>query len=532
VNKVKSTLDNLHLLRFAVKTKSLARTFAEKVRYFQKLQSGKTVVTIFGSCRQDSLYDTFAVTRIREGLTYSHYIEETIQAALYCKDINKKVDFLGAFRVDLLSKSRLNRKALRRDFRATEVFVVEIASLLEYTCEETYIHHEAFDSSLNTSTLENQEIRIKRTRGDVKDVKEKLDKLFQILPRERTVLVSHIATRAGSDRWMLNQTVRRYAAENAIEYFDPSEILQIWPLHQICEVEPVISHFTPMGHEIVRDRLSQCVYRVKNSISQKSSDVVHVYPNSGESIGFGDFVFGSIFLKQLAAERELPVEFNLNGHPLEKMIESQIQRISEEEIVTLYHDDPLSKFKGSGHYVSNRRPRKLDAGDRDFILRTLLKLSQPKSELRTELDTINSLKDSKENLTVFHVRMGDKLSFEEGTLDQTTIELFSQTLQRISKILEYFPITSHYVILSDSLAFREFANLNGFITIINSAAHFNSIHESSSEPLVEMLNEYRLLIGASRIIQFSAYPWGSGFSESAAAIGGAELISFPIQSKS
>ena len=524
---MREILVKIGLVGVGIRAKFFLKELVALVRYRKTMKSGKSVITIFGSCRQDSLYETFAVTRIREELTYTHYIEETIQAALYCKDLEKEVKHFGAFRNDLLGKRRLNRKALRKDFLATDVFVVEVASLLEYEYEGSYFHHEAFDSAELASRVDlESKVQINRTKSKIEETKGKLDRLFQIIPKNKTVLVSHISTRSDSDRWKLNRAVSEYATENEIEYFDPSEILDLWPLELICNIEPVISHFTTIGHEIVRDRLSQHIYRITSSSSGTASKVFHNYLSSSQGIGFGDFVFGSIFMKQIAANKELPIEFNLTGHPLGDLLDTPNVSSRSEQIVSLFHDDPLTKFTGGGNYISNRRPKKIDSGDRDFIFRTLLKLANKKE--KNEFRKIDLTKGAEEYSTIFHVRFGDKVAYEEGSPGDLQREKFDKTLEKVRKILDYFPTTSSYLLLSDSAEFREYAFDKGFATIIKNTTHFNSQSFTGIEPLINMLNEITLLINARNVIQFSVYPWGSGFSEAAAILGDAKLTRFQI----
>jgi hypothetical protein len=44
-------------------------------------------LTIFGSCRQESLYSNYSATNIRNNLTYPYYTKEIVQAIGFCKGI-------------------------------------------------------------------------------------------------------------------------------------------------------------------------------------------------------------------------------------------------------------------------------------------------------------------------------------------------------------------------------------------------------------------------------------------------------------
>lgn len=523
----------IRLITMAVRSKAYLRQLRSRIRHFSQLYSGKSVVTIFGSCRQDSLYESFSVTRIREDLTYTHYIEEAIQAAKYCSDLNFNAELKGAFRVDFLGKPRPNRKALRREFLATDVFVVEVASLFEYEFDNVYLHHEAYDSMAGKgfSDLGLPDVQfINRTRSNLHDTSAKLDRLFEIIPKNKTVLVSHIATTQESDRWKLAQIIREYAFQNNIEFFDPSEILEIWPLEAICRIESVVSHFTPMGHEIVRDRLSQHIFKIITATKKNDSKVIINYRQASDGIGFGDFVFGSIFVKQLAASAELPIDFDLTGHPIGNLLGLQKKVDAASKVITLYHHDPVAKFTGAGTYISNRRPKQINAGDRDFIIRTLF--SPYLKTLGSGISKIDFQNKWHVNSTVFHVRLGDDISFKDYEIDEQAKLSFEDTQMKIRKILEYFETTNNYIILSDSKAFREYISTSGLNTSLANVEHFNSQSVDSLESLEDMIMEFILCVNATTIIQFSIYPWGSGFSESAGALGGGKLIRFQIDSTS
>ena len=42
------------------------------------------IITILGSCRQDSLYKKYKITSIKNNLSYPHYTKEVLQVIKYC----------------------------------------------------------------------------------------------------------------------------------------------------------------------------------------------------------------------------------------------------------------------------------------------------------------------------------------------------------------------------------------------------------------------------------------------------------------
>jgi hypothetical protein len=51
----------------------------------KRLKKQLPFVTVLGSCRQDSLYGIFRVSKVRDGLTYPHYGNEILQLVRYLK---------------------------------------------------------------------------------------------------------------------------------------------------------------------------------------------------------------------------------------------------------------------------------------------------------------------------------------------------------------------------------------------------------------------------------------------------------------
>ena len=54
-----------------------------------------SLITILGSCRQESLYKNYNITSIQKNISYPHYTKEIIQAIEYCKGIIYSSSFLS-----------------------------------------------------------------------------------------------------------------------------------------------------------------------------------------------------------------------------------------------------------------------------------------------------------------------------------------------------------------------------------------------------------------------------------------------------
>jgi hypothetical protein len=100
-------------------------------------------ITVFGSCRQDSLYKNFNVTNIKNNLTYPHYSKEIVQAIEFCKNISSIPPELTQylFRSGILEKRLKYSCDFKNTFDTTDLFVVEIASRIAYDYKGFYAHH-------------------------------------------------------------------------------------------------------------------------------------------------------------------------------------------------------------------------------------------------------------------------------------------------------------------------------------------------------------------------------------------------------
>jgi hypothetical protein len=206
-------------------------------------------ITIFGSCRQDSLYRYFDVTQIREALTYPHYSKEVVQAVRFCKgdlEIPKEAT-KHIFRTGILRGQPIDSKSFTTEYAATDLFVVEIASRKYYKYKEHYVHHILEEphyrfpdiSGIETGHLSDEEIE-----ADLLELK----RLFYPKP---FFIVTHIYTRTTGSRYELVQLLKRLCAKHHIYLFEPVEHLKEYNPDVMYQKEDVISHYTDSGHTLI-----------------------------------------------------------------------------------------------------------------------------------------------------------------------------------------------------------------------------------------------------------------------------------------
>lgn len=230
-------------------------------------------LTIFGSCRQDSLYKIFNVTDIKNRLTYPHYSAEVLQAVRYCSGIADpsllSSDFV--FRSWILDRKRFPYRKILRQFIKTDLFVLEIATRCSYKYKDSYLHHICVDEEYGFPDIDNVQFYLE----DDNVVKSNIAEIQRILGPKPFMVVSHFYTRELGPRFDFVCSLKSICAELNIPFFDPVEQLGgVKNLLPLVEDEPVISHYTPEGHDIIQVKYHEFIKNHFSSVKQGKFSVI------------------------------------------------------------------------------------------------------------------------------------------------------------------------------------------------------------------------------------------------------------------
>jgi hypothetical protein len=170
------------------------------------------------------------------------------------------------FRSGVLNKKPIqNHQHLIEQFNNTDIFLVEIASRLQYKWNGFYLHHILSEESYNFYDRENIEI------SDLTDneIEEDLLKIRDLLSPKPFIVVSHFYTRESGKRYELVQLLRSLTTKHNIPFIDPMDFLSQYDPRIIFEIEPVLSHYTNFGHKLIsqvyKDKIDQVMKdQVKN----------------------------------------------------------------------------------------------------------------------------------------------------------------------------------------------------------------------------------------------------------------------------
>lgn len=217
-------------------------------------------ITIFGCCRQDSLYSLYDVSSIRDDLTYPHYSSEALQAMRFCAGeiLEKNINIDYIFRSQIISKRKINYEKISREFKKTELFAVEIASRKCYKFKNFFLHHiyeepsygcEFFDE-VEVSDLSDQEIE-----NDILSMKA-------LVEPKKIFLITHFYTRLIGKRYELACTLKKIGMAHGIPVFDPVEAVGgVEKIFPYLVDEPVYTHYNAAGHNAIGKLYKEFIFK-------------------------------------------------------------------------------------------------------------------------------------------------------------------------------------------------------------------------------------------------------------------------------
>lgn len=480
----------------------------------RKNRSGARI-TIFGSCRQDSLARYFKVTTIRDGLTFPHYSKEIIQAIEYCRTAgNISPSTHKVFRNSLLNLKLQDPDKLKRDFDSTDVFVVEIASLIEYRKNDDYYHHIAAESIDG----------IRKVNQTYESLEEDIVRIHNLLSPKKVLFVTHFSTKSSGVRFELSNFIEDTCKSHGFEVMNPSRMNLNWDSRDLHLDEAIISHFSPMGHEIMADR-----FREKISTLHYSANLTPLVQKYTPGIvvddyhGLGDFIYGSIRMHQEAISFNRPSNIDISDHPMSEFLESEFSTASK-SVTPIVAESQSFNFENSETIFTHLRPiRSVSVADCDFVLRNALTPRKDFLEMIKKYKSDLGIEDPP--YSVVHVRMGDEFIESNktiGTPNQNPVFI------AILRYVEKLPDTEKYFISTDSKDLSQYLSEKGLDLLPGSVAHFG-LENPDRSALRDTLFQFFTLKDAENIHQISSYGWGSGFSETAAVLGRKKLIKIGIR---
>ena len=217
-------------------------------------------LTIFGCCRQDSLFKFYNVSSIRDDLTYTHYSSEALQAMQFCagRTDEKIINTNYIFRSQVISKNKLNYKKLKNEFKKCELFAVEIASRKYYKYKNYFLHHICEDPSYGCKFFDQVEV------ADLSDKEIERDILSMktLVEPKKIFLITHFYTKLTGKRYELVSILKKIGAAHGIPVFDPVEAFGgIKNITHFLVDEQVLTHYNAAGHKVVGELYKAFIFQ-------------------------------------------------------------------------------------------------------------------------------------------------------------------------------------------------------------------------------------------------------------------------------
>ena len=520
-------LNELKVKFYAVRMKVLKNTRFNQLgiggEYDYSRYTRKIVVTVFGSCRQDSISKHFKTTPIRDGLTYPHYSKEIIQAINYVKSngiISPKHP--GVFRNIQIGLPVKSPRTLNKWFNKTDVFVVEIASRISYEFDGDYFHHVAYDEPLGPNGPRVPGVRIvSRVQSD-DEIRKDMATIKSLLEPKPVIFVTHFCTYTEGSRSRLRDLIIEQAQALKSTSFDPSQMLLNYPLNELVEEEPVISHFSSFGHELLAGRyqlviLEEYLTRFNKNrliyldqVLDSSRSRVHKLGTQG----LGDSGLGLAFLYRWAIANGRIPGVNARMYFASKylVMEEKKPEVDLADIKTVFHQDQENLFLSATHVFTNKKfSMPWDVKMRDFLISKLLtptlEFSYIFEQIKVELGLMKPYE-------AIHIRFDDSV-FKATEIG---VEEFTNFLHEFShELVKAYNPSDNYLVLSNSNLFNSVVRKNGFKVYPSVVAHSGN-SELTEEETLGILIDFFLLSHSKTIHQISSYGWGSGFSQLAANV--------------
>ena len=205
-------------------------------------------ITILGSCRQDSLYNKYNVTSIKNNISYPHYTKEILQVINWClfNNVSEK-DTITTFRSSIISNRALRWNThIYNEFVKSDIFIIEIASRISYFYNNKYVHHILYDDP--NYKKNNVIVRDLTDTEIINDIKEIIT-----LIKKPIIIVGHIVTIQTGKRYELSKLISNTCKELNIPFIDPVEEI-IKRGHNILDlVNPDLKHYNDLGHRVILD---------------------------------------------------------------------------------------------------------------------------------------------------------------------------------------------------------------------------------------------------------------------------------------
>lgn len=224
-----------------------------------------TLITILGSCRQDSLYKNYNITSIKNNVSYPHYTKEMLQVINFCLKNNiPEEQTKCVFRSAILNNSIIKwSNKLKNEILNTNIFIIEIASRISYLYNNNYVHHILYDKIEYNKYNDNILVR------DLTDIEieNDIEDICKIL-KKPIIIVGHIVTKLSGKRYELLCLLENICIAKNLLFINPvKEITKKGYniLDLVDTNEKHFNHYNDKGHDIIQIIYNDFIKKILNN---------------------------------------------------------------------------------------------------------------------------------------------------------------------------------------------------------------------------------------------------------------------------
>ena len=210
------------------------------------------IITVLGSCRQESLRTLYEITDIQDNISFPHYTKEMLEVIKFCKYGHLTPEqTINTFRTPMLNKIPIIfTEELKNKFENSDLYILEIASKIKYEYNDIYVHHIVTDEQYDVSIK--NEVTISYQTKD--EIEEDILKIKEELNNKPMLIISHLVTYEKGERYNLAQWVEEICIKYNISFINPikelkNKNLDLDDFNNLFIKESVLSHYTTEGHK-------------------------------------------------------------------------------------------------------------------------------------------------------------------------------------------------------------------------------------------------------------------------------------------
>lgn len=485
------------------------------------------LITVFGSCRQETIMEMFHESIIRPCLNYCQYSKEALQ--LINDLVQGFVPDQGACYRSVLCGQKLQEwPRMIDEFHQSDAIVVEIVSRYAIELNARYFHQSAYDWAEQRELFPGISRRIQSD----DEISADMEAIRDLLHPRPVIFVSHACTYHSGGRAQLRDLVLKTATRLGCTIYDPSELLNKYSKHKLLIDAPNLFYLSEYGNKILAKEYKKLI--ISTLVKSKEPKLIQIFPDpvsDVENHGFGDFLHGATFVYQQALRYGMKPEISLSGTALSDWLynTSCISTDERSKATRCYHCGPGGYLPVQlaliepGIVFTNRRITDSWSRDlRNWMHRACL---TPKPCLLEAIDSaLSSIGLAGQSYCVIHLRLGDQLMHKELPLTDHQSDIIQARIAEIRAKAD-----GQLVVLSDRPNLVSELNgsdgeLHGFT---NTGGHIGR-HPQDSEVVRNSLVDFFLMGRARGIHLLSVHEWGSGFSELAAMVFDLPLYRYPL----